>query len=142
MKKLLELYERYKEIINYLIVGGLTTVVSLGVYYVLVLTVLDPEDALQLQAANIISWLFAVAFAYFANRRFVFNSRNEIKKEAPSFVLARVGTLLMDMAFMFLTVTVLGMNDKIAKILDQVMITVSNYVISKWFVFRGNRADQ
>ena len=142
MKKLLELYERYKEIINYLIVGGLTTVVSLGVYYALVLTVLDPEDALQLQAANIISWIFAVAFAYFANRRFVFNSRNEIKKEAPSFVLARVGTLLMDMAFMFLTVTVLGMNDKIAKILDQVMITVSNYVISKWFVFRGNRADQ
>ena len=142
MKKLLELYERYKEIINYLIVGGLTTVVSLGVYYALVLTVLDPEDALQLQAANIISWIFAVAFAYFANRRFVFNSRNEIKKEAPSFVLARVGTLLMDMAFMFLTVTVLGMNDKIAKILDQVMITVSNYVISKWFVFRGKREDQ
>ena len=97
---------------------------------------------MQLQAANIISWIFAVAFAYFANRRFVFNSRNEIKKEAPSFVLARVGTLLMDMAFMFLTVTVLGMNDKIAKILDQVMITASNYVISKWFVFRGKREDQ
>ena len=35
-----ELYLKYKEIINYLIVGVLTTVVSLTVYYGLVLTVI------------------------------------------------------------------------------------------------------
>ena len=34
MKKL---YYKYKEIINYLFVGGLTTVVSLGSYYLCVL---------------------------------------------------------------------------------------------------------
>lgn len=37
MKKLFnkvwKLYKKYEEIINYLIVGGLTTVVSLGTYY-------------------------------------------------------------------------------------------------------------
>ena len=73
--------------------------------------------------------------------RTVLYEKNADKKIYQSH-LAKLMTLLMDMAFMFLTVTVLGMNDKIAKILDQVMITVSNYVISKWFVFRGNRADQ
>ena len=35
------LYPKYKELINYLIVGGLTTVVSLGVYYGCVLTQSD-----------------------------------------------------------------------------------------------------
>ena len=53
MKKCMELYKQYKEIINYLIVGVLTTVVSLGVYYACVLTFLDPENAIQLQVANI-----------------------------------------------------------------------------------------
>ena len=137
MKRLKELYLQYKEIINYLIVGGLTTVVSLGVYYGLVLTVLNPENPVQLQVANILSWIAAVTFAYFTNRKYVFESkRKDVGKEAASFFAARVGTLLMDMAFMFVTVSVFHMNDKVAKLLDQVMVTVANYVISKLFVFR------
>ena len=36
-KKCLKLYKKYEEIINYLIVGGLTTVVSLGSYYLCIL---------------------------------------------------------------------------------------------------------
>ena len=55
-----ELYNKYKEIINYVIVGGLTTVVSLAVYYALVLTVLNPDNPVQLQIANVISWIAAV----------------------------------------------------------------------------------
>ena len=38
MKKIKELYLKYKEIINYLIFGVLTTLVSLIVYYLLVFT--------------------------------------------------------------------------------------------------------
>ena len=56
INKAVELYRKYKEIINYLIVGGCTTLVSLGTYYGLVLTVLDPKDPVKLQAANILSW--------------------------------------------------------------------------------------
>lgn len=127
-----------KEVIRYLVVGVLTTVVSLGVYYALVLTVLDPKKPLQLQAANIISWIAAVTFAYLANRIFVFRSVNtDIQAEAMAFVTARVGTLLMDMVIMFLLVTVLEQSDKIAKLVVQVVVTIANYVFSKVFVFRG-----
>lgn len=137
MEKLISLYKKYKEIVNYLIVGGLTTVVSLGVYYGCVLTILDPEVAVQLQAANIISWIAAVTFAYFTNRKFVFESKNENKlKEAAAFYGSRVTTLLMDMGCMFLMVTLLGWNDKIAKLIVQVIVTVANYVLSKFIVFR------
>lgn len=137
MEKLISLYKKYKEIVNYLIVGGLTTVVSLGVYYGCVLTILDPEVAVQLQAANIISWIAAVTFAYFTNRKFVFESKNENKlKEAAAFYGSRVTTLLVDMGCMFLMVTLLGWNDKIAKLIVQVIVTVANYVLSKFIVFR------
>lgn len=131
------LYEKYKEIINYLIVGVLTTVVSLASYYLCVYTFLDPDQPVQLQAANIISWVAAVTFAYFTNRRFVFESKNENRLgEAAAFYGARVATLLMDMACMFLMVTLAGMNDKIAKLAVQVIVTVANYVLSKFLVFR------
>lgn len=137
MEKCMKLYKQYKEIINYLIVGVLTTVVSLGVYYACVLTFLDPENAIQLQVANIISWVAAVTFAYFTNRKFVFESKNpDMLKEASAFVGARVATLLMDMLCMFIMVTCMGWSDKIAKLVVQVIVTVANYVFSKIFVFR------
>ena len=142
MKKLIdkikELYFKYKEIINYLIVGGLTTVVSLVVYYGSVLTFLNPENPIQLQIANTISWIAAVTFAYFTNRKYVFESKEKNKiKEASKFVTSRILTLLMDMFIMWLGVTILHGSDKIMKLVSQVVITIANYVFSKFLVFRN-----
>ncbi len=132
-----DLYQKYKEIIHYLIAGVLTTVVSLAVYYACVLTFLNPQDALQLQAANVISWVVAATFAYFVNRRFVFESKSaNILNEIIRFYAARLATLLMDMGCMFLLVTVLGGNDKIAKLIAQVIVMVGNYILSKFLVFK------
>ncbi len=126
-----------KEIIMYLIFGVLTTVVSLAVYYASIFTFLNPNNAIQLQIANIISWIAGVTFAYFTNRKFVFESKNENKlKEAGKFVSSRVITLIMDMIIMFLGVTCMHLNDKIMKLVSQVIITISNYVFSKIFVFK------
>lgn len=139
MMKLKEMYLKHKEIINYLIFGVLTTVVSLVTYYALVFTVLDPENALMLQIANIISWLISVTFAYVTNRMFVFESKNTNKiKEASSFFGSRVVTLLLDMGLMYLFVTLLGLNDKLLKLVSQVLIIVLNYILSKVFVFKKN----
>lgn len=139
-KGLIKLFNKYREVIMYLIFGVLTTVISLLVYYGLVYTVLNPEDAIQLQVANIISWVAGVTFAYFTNRKYVFESSNKNRlKEAGSFVLARVTTLVMDMAIMFLGVTILAFNDKIIKIISQVAVIVANYIFSKIFVFKKGK---
>ncbi len=140
IKKIWNLYKKYEEIINYLIVGGLTTVVSLAAYYGSVLTFLDPNNAVQLQIANIFSWVLAVAFAYVTNRIFVFKSKEQnIVKECSAFVGSRIMTLLMDMFVMFLLVTVLHFNDKISKIIAQVFVVIGNYIISKVFVFKKKK---
>ena len=137
MKKLFEIYKKYKEIINYLIVGGLTTLVSLIVYYVSVFTFLNPDNPVQLQIANILSWIAGVTFAYFTNRKYVFESKNENKlQEATKFVSSRITTLLLDMLIMWLGVTVLGFNDKIIKIISQILVIIGNYILSKLFVFK------
>lgn len=137
IKQLKELYLKYKELINYLVVGGMTTVVSLVTYYGCVLTILDPQSAVQLQIANILSWIAAVTFAYFTNRKFVFEStESNMVKEATKFYASRLSTLAMDMVIMFVGVTVLGCSDKIMKLVVQVMVTIANYVISKLFVFK------
>lgn len=137
MEIVLQFYKKHEEIINYLIVGGLTTVVSLAVYYGCVLTFLNPNNGIQLQAANIISWIAAVTFAYFTNRKYVFESKNtNILREAAAFYGSRVLTLFMDMGCMFLIVTLGGTNDKIAKLIVQVIVTIGNYLLSKFLVFR------
>lgn len=126
-----------KEVLRYLIVGGLTTVVSMVLFYGSTWTFLDGNDAVQLQVANVISWIGAVAFAYVANRIFVFESKNpRVFKEIVSFVGSRVVTLLLDMAVMFLLATVLAVNYNISKLVAMVLVTVGNYIISKLFVFR------
>ena len=137
MQKLLQLYKKYKEIINYLIVGVLTTIVSLAVYYSSVFTFLNPENSIELQIANILSWIAGVTFAYFTNRKFVFESKNDNKiQEATKFVSSRITTLVLDMFVMWLGVTILHFNDKLIKIISQFLVIVGNYILSKLFVFK------
>ena len=137
MNNIKELYLKYKEIINYLIFGVLTTVVSLVTYYICVFTVLDPDNAIQLQIANVISWIISVAFAYITNRKFVFESKNSNKlQEASKFVTSRIATLLMDMLIMFIGVTLLKFNDGIIKLISQIIVIIANYLLSKMLVFR------
>ena len=129
--------EKYGEIVRYLIVGILTTVVSLVTYYGCVFTFLNPENALQLQLANVLSWIIAVTFAYATSRIYVFQSKQEnILREMAAFYSSRLLTLFMDMAIMFIMVTLCRVNDKLAKLVVKVVVTVANYVFSKIFVFR------
>lgn len=140
MKKILDLYRKYEELVNYVIVGGMTTVVSWVVYFGSVYTFLDANDAFQLQVANVLSWVIAVAFAYVTNRIFVFKSKEKnIGKELLHFTGSRVSTLILDMVVMFLMVTCMGIHDGISKIVSAVLVTITNYVLSKLFVFTGKK---
>ena len=141
LKKIWDLYHKYEEIINYLIVGGLTTVISLAVKYGLLFTVLEASDAVELQVAVVASWIIAVAFAYVANRIFVFHSKSKkYLKEISGFVAGRIATLIMEMFIMWFFVTLLGLDSNlwviVWTIVAQVLVVIGNYVISKLFVFK------
>jgi putative flippase GtrA len=137
MKNLRKIYKKYNEVINYLIVGVLTTLVSLLTYFICVHTLLNANIAIELQIANIISWSISVLFAYITNRIFVFKSKNKnYLKEIFNFFTSRLITLLMDMLIMFILVTELSISDTISKLISQVVVIIANYIFSKIFVFK------
>jgi len=130
-------YTKYKEIINYLIFGVLTTIVSLATYYLLVYTILNANNSLELQIANIISWITCVTFAYITNKKYVFEPTNKNKiREISEFYLSRIASLLIDMILMFIFVSVFKFNDKLIKLIVQIIIIIINYILSKLFVFK------
>lgn len=137
MSKIIDLFNKYKEVVMYLIFGVLTTIVSLVSYYLLTITIFNPDNAILLQVANVLSWIISVLFAYITNRKYVFESKNNnILKEISSFFGSRIITLLFDMLVMFVGVTLLKSNDKLVKIISQVIVIFSNYIFSKLFVFK------
>lgn len=136
IKQKLKKYD-LREIIAYLIVGVLTTVINLLVYYLSTKWFLNPEKIVHVEIANVIAWIVAVVFAYFANRIIVFRSKNDdVFTEGIKFCLGRVFTLLLELLLMALMVSLLKINDKIAKLVCQVIIIIGNYIISKLIVFK------
>ena len=134
---LIKLLNKYREVIMYLVFGVLTTLVSVVTRIILFHTVFCADNALDVQLATIISNAVGIVFAYFTNRKYVFQSTNKNKvKEAISFVGGRLSTLLMDMLIMFIGVTLLSGNETLITLISQVIVIIANYLISKLFVFR------
>ncbi len=126
------LYKKYEEIIKYIIAGVLTTIVSVGSY-----RLFTKLFNINYIISNILSWVLAVIFAYIVSRLFVFKSTNENKlKEFTTFASARVMTFILDTTLMILLVSGLKVDDFISKIIVQVLVVVSNYLISKFIVFK------
>lgn len=139
MEKIKKLYKKYREIINYLIIGFLTTVVSLLSFYLVRTLIFTNDTQLDIQASNIISWIFAVLFAFVTNKKYVFQSeKTGYHKliEMIKFYLSRLTTLIIDMITMWFLTDILHIDDMISKIIVQFIIVILNYVFSKLFVFK------
>lgn len=139
MKKIKELYIKYKEIINYLVFGGLATIVNFVSYYIAA-RILNIDEVVS----SGISWLCSVLFAYITNKIFVFESKTETKKafikEMIAFFLARVlSGILCDVGTFALMVKVFNINDIFAKVVTQVMVVIVNYIFSKVIIFRKKK---
>lgn len=131
------LIEKLQEIVIYLIVGVLTTVVSWGVFY-LVGLVLDSDNAILLAINTVLNWSAGVAVAYPMNRHWVFHSKNpEILKEFLGFAGSRIITLLIEEVVMIVSVNLLHIDQFIAKyVIASILVIVLNYVFSKLLVFK------
>lgn len=131
---LLDLYRKHKSIVLYILFGGLTTVVSVG-SFVLFDSVLHLDPLI----ANLLSWVCAVSFAYVTNRVWVFESKakgTDILKEIATFFSGRLLTLGLEELLFLVFVTWLQFNSTAVKLIAQILVLVSNYLISKLLVFR------
>lgn len=131
------LYKKHEEGINYLIFGFLAFVLNYILYFLF-------ADAMQMHymAATVLSWVLTVVFAYWTNRTFVFKSQNKdtgsVVKEFVSFIGARIATEVLELVLMYVMVDLLSINDKISKLVCQVLVILANYVLSKIWIFKDN----
>ena len=138
--KIKALCVKHREILVYLIVGGLTTLVSWGCKFLWNLAFYggtpDPT-ALQNTILSVVENAAGIAFAYPTNRRWVFQSKNpNILAEAGSFVGSRLLTMLLGWLLNLLFTNVLGVPMMVSTVIASVFVVVGNYVISKLLVFR------
>ena len=135
MEKIKELYTKYKEIINYLIFGVLTTVVNI-VTYAIFARLFHVDEVVS----NIIAQIISILFAYVTNKIYVFESKStklkDVLREMVSFFGCRIFTAVLDTLLFSFMIKILFMNDLIAKCITQVVVIVLNYVFSKLIIFR------
>ena len=158
MKTGKQLFEKYREIILYLFFGVLTTLVGMGSYFLFLklgtalrFTAGDGEPTYLLRlVAQIGQWVLAVLFAFYTNRKWVFDAEKKTDKntvrQLAEFSGSRVMTLLLDTAVTLGTVWLLERAgyvtqwiftpDLIAKLLAAILVVIANYVLSKLWVFR------
>lgn len=145
MEKIKALCIKHREIIVYLIVGVMTTVVAWGVKFLWnIVFYAGTAHPLPVQTTilTIVEFVAGVAFAYPTNRKWVFRSTNpNILKEATGFVVSRLATLGIQMLLNLVLINVLNMNFYLATVLISVVVVVSNYVFSKLLVFRKKKAE-
>ena len=152
-----------REIITYIIFGVLTTAVNLVTFYIFkkifisigwegvfnkLLGSAGCDKALELLGsgtdyldATVIAWTVAVIFAFVTNKLIVFESKSwkpaVAGKEFVGFIGARLFSLLVELVFMFVMVTLLKWNDFVAKFIVQVIVVILNYVFSKLLIFKN-----
>ena len=138
--KIKALFVKYREIIVYILVGGMTTVVSWGCKF-LFGAIFYPGVTLPTVAQNtmlnIVENVSGILFAYFPNRKWVFQSKDpDIGREFLGFVGSRLGTWGLSYVLNLLFVNVLHIDYRIATIIVAVVVVIGNYVISKFLVFK------
>ena len=162
MKKL---FNKYREIIMYLVFGVLTTVVGFGTYFLIMagaehllhIPMDDETSATYVTvyvAAQVIQWIAAVLFAFFTNRKWVFTeadrSKNTFWRQLILFAGSRVASFLLDLGVTYGCTLLLALwiveppvivgieltPGIIAKLGAAVLVIIANYVLSKLIVFR------
>lgn len=123
-----------KEIVNYIIVGILTTLVNYVVYYLLL------KIHCNWIFANSIAWLMAVIFAFYTNKKYVFKSSGSAKEEIISFFTLRLVTLIIENISLFLFIEILTYQQMLSKIFVSIVTVILNYILCKFKIFKKEGA--
>lgn len=135
MERIILLVKKYWSILSYLFFGVVTTVVNMAVYYVGY-----HVSGLSSDLSTVIAWVLSVLTAFLTNKPFVFGSHDWSPKvllpEAGSFFGCRLGSGVIELVMMHITVEMLSLPGMLMKLLVNVIVVILNYVASKLLVFR------
>ena len=146
IEKVKAFVREHRQGVLYLVFGALTTLVSILSFAIFNALLGDERYLLS----NLISWVIAVAFAFFTNKHLVFASKSNDKKtllsEGGKFLGARVLSLGLEELILWMMLDLLGMEsliilgivtgELIAKTVVTVVVVAVNYLLSKFIIFK------
>ena len=146
MSKIKELVKKHWDVVSYLFFGVLTTLVSWITYagFMLLFEKCGMNGELNIIISNVLSWIFAVIFAFITNKLWVFNSKSFEAKtlwyEIGTFVSARLVTLLIETGILAGAALIFGSDNTVVniimKVITSIIVVVLNYIFSKLIIFR------
>ena len=133
---MINLFNKYREVIAYLFFGGCTTLINIISFWICVRLF-----SISATISTIIAWFLSVLAAYLTNRTWVFNSKasgiKEITSEITKFFSCRILTGLLDLVIIYVFVERLGFYDMLIKIISNVIVVIANFVASKLIIFKS-----
>ncbi len=126
---------KYRPLILYVVFGGGTTLINYGMY-----ALFTRGMSIDYASANVMAWFGGVTFAYATNRVWVFGSKartwQHITREAVLFYAARLASLVIDTALLWMLHDLCGVNDLYVKIFNNVIVVLMNYFFSRFVIFK------
>ena len=116
-----------KELAAYFIAGVLTTLINFMVYYAMLFMGIDYK------VSNTAAFIISVIFAFIVNKKYVFLSDKSYIEEFIKFSLGRVFTYVLDIGTMIVLIEVFSVSEYMAKLWTNILVMVSNYLISKFW---------
>lgn len=145
-----EIYKKHREVISYLFWGVVAFLLSMLIFYLF-----TNKLGWKEWFANVVDWIIVVIFAFFTNKWFVFRSKagsmSAFGREFINFIIARLVTLGLEEIIIIVGCNVLGYDTgsyrilsliddgTIVKGIGQVFVIVSNYILSKLWIFRKKK---
>lgn len=129
------------ELSSYIFFGIMTAVVSLVSFSIvdkLILYFSLGNNDWNWLISQTVSFILAVLFAYITNSRYVFKSSTNFWKELREFFASRLlNTLIFEYLGIFVFINLLNLNRDFSKLMAAVLVTLANYILSKFWVFRS-----
>ena len=133
------------EVFIYIYIGFMTTMINL-ISFKLLNEKFNPsleKNSLGWIVAEVLSFIIAVTFSFFADKLVVFKSYSfvptKVFSEFGLFVSARLITECINIVIMYVIINVLQNEAMVGKITSSVVVIVLNYLFSKFVIFKKKK---
>ena len=124
-----------KVFLRYIVGGGITTLVNIALYTILVLF------TMKVRWANLVAMIIAKVLSYFINKYYVYRSQSNnfksMSEEAGKYIVARGFTGIVDYFTTVVLIEIWGFPKFLTKYFITALVIVLNYLLGKYFVFKN-----
>lgn len=128
--KFLNLIKKHLQFIKFSLVGVSNTLISLISYTILV------RLGLYYVIANVLAYGIGMLNSYILNKLWVFKSKKSVGSTSLKFTLVSLGSLSISTCFLYLCVSIIGLNKILAQVVVTFLVLIINFSANKIWAFK------